>query len=518
MTSLTFYGGVDEIGGNKILLEDRGTKVFLDFGMQMGKVNEYFAEFVQPRKLAGMGDLFKFDLLPRVPGIYRRDYAKHMSAVDWKPIKDTNGTPNHGSITEDDWKAEDGIQGVILTHAHVDHCAYIHYLRPEIPIYCTEASRLIMQGFQDMGGGEEYITYKENFRLYKGRSGGMSRANKSDNREEIPRNIQTIKNGKKFSIDSIEFDPISIDHSLPGVCGFIIHTSSGTIGYTGDIRFHGRRREESEAFVDRCGQQRPDCLLCEGTRINVPSSKLDEEGVEDRVEEIMAGAGELVVCTYPPRDLDRFMSFYNSAKKTGRDLVIDPRQAHLLKLFAGSDEYSRMFPSPTDSHIKVFIPRKSWGLIDKDVEYWTEKQVQSDYKKWEREFLDYDNRVNYRDVHDEQKKFALYCTDFSLQNVVDVRPNAGSSYIRSSTEPFNEEMVLDHERIKRWLVDLGLLTKDEGWEAIHVSGHGTGDQIKKVVDGAHAKTLVPIHTENGDMFDTIHKNVTKVRLNCTLDV
>jgi len=32
LTSLTFCGGVNEIGENKILLEDKGTKVFLDFG------------------------------------------------------------------------------------------------------------------------------------------------------------------------------------------------------------------------------------------------------------------------------------------------------------------------------------------------------------------------------------------------------------------------------------------------------------------------------------------------------
>jgi hypothetical protein len=30
MTKLTFYGGVNEIGGNKILLEDKGTKIFLE--------------------------------------------------------------------------------------------------------------------------------------------------------------------------------------------------------------------------------------------------------------------------------------------------------------------------------------------------------------------------------------------------------------------------------------------------------------------------------------------------------
>jgi predicted metal-dependent RNase len=48
-SQITFYGGVHEIGGNKFLLEDKGTKVFLDFGMQMGKVNQYFTEFLQPR-------------------------------------------------------------------------------------------------------------------------------------------------------------------------------------------------------------------------------------------------------------------------------------------------------------------------------------------------------------------------------------------------------------------------------------------------------------------------------------
>jgi len=32
MVSLTFYGGVDEIGGNKVLLEDGDVRVFFGFG------------------------------------------------------------------------------------------------------------------------------------------------------------------------------------------------------------------------------------------------------------------------------------------------------------------------------------------------------------------------------------------------------------------------------------------------------------------------------------------------------
>jgi len=32
MVKLTFFGGVSEIGGNKILLEDREARILLDFG------------------------------------------------------------------------------------------------------------------------------------------------------------------------------------------------------------------------------------------------------------------------------------------------------------------------------------------------------------------------------------------------------------------------------------------------------------------------------------------------------
>jgi len=136
-SKITFYGGVHEIGGNKFLVEDKGTRIFLDFGMQMGKANQYFAEFVNPRTCNGMGDLFEFGLLPKLKGLYRRDYAKHMAF---------------------DGNEDNEINAVILTHAHVDHAAYIHYIRPDIPIYCSEGTKLIMQAMQDTGSSEDYIT------------------------------------------------------------------------------------------------------------------------------------------------------------------------------------------------------------------------------------------------------------------------------------------------------------------------------------------------------------------------
>lgn len=133
-TQITFYGGVHEIGGNKFLIEDKGTKIFLDFGMQMGEANQYFADFVNPRISNGIGELFEFELLPKLKGLNRRDYSKHIAF---------------------DGSEDNEINAIVLSHAHIDHCAYIHYIRSDIPIYCSEEIKLIMQGFQDTGSNED---------------------------------------------------------------------------------------------------------------------------------------------------------------------------------------------------------------------------------------------------------------------------------------------------------------------------------------------------------------------------
>ena len=73
MASLTFHGGVNEIGGNKILLEDRGTRLWFDFGQSFTMGGEYFLNYLQPRRGNGLKDYFEFNLLPRVEGLYAED-------------------------------------------------------------------------------------------------------------------------------------------------------------------------------------------------------------------------------------------------------------------------------------------------------------------------------------------------------------------------------------------------------------------------------------------------------------
>jgi ribonuclease J len=150
------------------------------------------------------------------------------------------------------------------------------------------------------------------------------------------------------------------------------------------------------------------------------------------------------------------------------------------------------------------------------MEYWTKKILLEDYDNWANEFLDYPNKVHFKYIKDHQKDSVFYCNDFHVQELIDIRPIEHSSYIRSSTEPFNEEMKLDQERVKRWLVHFGLLTNDTDWAHIHVSGHGSRDQLQRVVQESNCKKVVPIHTLNEDYYDKWHDGVVHVSLNDSL--
>src|SRR5688572_15360891 len=169
-TSLTFYGGVNEIGGNKILLEDKDTKIFIDFGKSFSKRAKFFEEYLIPRTSNGIVDFVTMGLVPDIPGIYREDLMKLAGREIEKPE----------------------INGVLLSHAHSDHADYISFLHEKIPIYMGETCQLILQALEERSSRNierEILTYKK--RPY-------------DRKEDpIKREIKTFRTGDKFSVGSL---------------------------------------------------------------------------------------------------------------------------------------------------------------------------------------------------------------------------------------------------------------------------------------------------------------------------
>lgn len=208
MTSLTFYGGVNEIGGNKILVKDRDTSVLLDFGKSFGTWGRYFEEYMKPTSSRGIETFWKTGLLPDLKGIYRPDLLEFA------------GAPVH---------KEPSIDAILLSHAHQDHASYISFLDNEIPVYCSETTKTVLEAVEEVGQRdlEQEVT---GFKL-------RPMLRKDYRQPETPRNMKTVKNKVKIGSIEAEFHPV--DHSIPGACAMVLHCSDSTIVYSGDIRLHG---------------------------------------------------------------------------------------------------------------------------------------------------------------------------------------------------------------------------------------------------------------------------------------
>lgn len=142
MTSLTFYGGVGEIGGNKILVETESGNVLLDFG-RMGITGSYYSEFLQIRSKNALRDLLRLEVLPKIDGIYDKQYLDTTSLIE--DPADLVKIPL--TAAKDYWVSQ-GIEpynpdaprvdGVFISHAHFDHIQDLSFLDPTIPIYCSK--------------------------------------------------------------------------------------------------------------------------------------------------------------------------------------------------------------------------------------------------------------------------------------------------------------------------------------------------------------------------------------------
>jgi ribonuclease J len=493
MVNIDFYGGVDEIGGNKILVNHDKSSLFLDFGMSFSRANKYFSEFLQPRKANGIMDFMEFGLLPNIKGIYREDYLRHCG------------------LSADDYPS---VNGVLLSHAHMDHSSYIHHLREDIPLYFTEESHLILKVLEETSRVSfiDLLTLKKDFHFIpKKRDEGYKRLR--GNAAKVERDVNIVKPYKNFEIGDLTIKSAPVDHSLPGASAYIIESGNETIIYTGDLRFHGRRPELTQKFVKEAKKSDPTIMISEGTRIDSEINKKGdknntEEDIERMAKEVISGFKGLVIVNYPIRDLDRLLTFYKVAQETDRTLVVNLKQAYMLNLFQGRD-----YPDIGD--VAVYAPRKGWGLMGDDAfacfgdEWFCTSQiddyhVKTDYDKWEREFLDWDNTITYKNLQDEPAEYLFRCDFFELKELIDIKPENGM-YIRSVTEPFDEEMEIDHRKAMNWLRHFNL-----NCHQMHASGHASGPEIIDMIREIRPETVYPVHTQHKEMFKELEDDEIKV--------
>jgi ribonuclease J len=461
-SKISFFGGVKEIGGNKILLEDKGTRVLLDFGKSFKARSRYYDWNEVPRLANGIGDFLSMGLLPDLAGIYREDLL---------------------SLAGRKTKEDRLVQALFLSHAHSDHADYISFLREDIDVYMGETTKRIIESLES----ERNATLEFEITGYKQRP-----ANKGSTR--IPRKISTFKTGsKKIQIDSIEVEPIHVDHSIPGCYGFIIRTTDRLIVYSGDLRIHGNNPSLTRDFIEKAAEAKPDLMLCEGTRVDETTLTREKDVLDTCKYFVERSKDHLVYADYSYKDIDRFTTFYNIAKSTGRSLVIHPKVARYLRSLS-SDGNPLRLPS-LDQNILIYKPRGKSG------EY-----ADHDYSKEDLAIYD-ENQDTIctaeRVKHDPSKVIIAIGSNY-IDQLVDIVPSEGL-YLHSTSEPFNEEGAMSEEKMSNWLERFGLQRIHA-----HCSGHASGKDLSEIVNLVQPKLLVPIHTEHEGLFELLHGPIVRL--------
>ena len=458
-TTLTFYGGIDEIGGNKILLEDKGTRIFLDFGKSFKTRSKFYDWMEKPRIANGVGDLLALGILPDIKGIYRQDLLSLAGRGE----------------NEDRF-----VDAVLLSHAHSDHADYISFLREDIPIWMGKTAKDIIDSIE----AERHANIEFEISGFKKRP--IERGS-----EIIRRKINTFRTGEKIAIDSIEIEPVHVDHSIPGCYGFIIRTSDSTLVYSGDLRMHGNKPELTLEFVDRAARSEPDLMLCEGTRINETFSNRESDVLE-MCKYYVGHAKELfVLVDYSYKDVDRLTTLYNVAKSSGRKLLIDVKTARYLRALSTST--SLALPQPNDENISIYKPREGSGVYDDD-----------DYDAEDMEFYKQENVLTAEDIRANQGSVIAALGASYVDQLIDIRPSGGI-YFHSMSEPFNEEGEISEMKMNNWIERFGMSRVHS-----HCSGHASGRDLNEIVNRIGPKTLIPIHTEHPELFTMLQGGKVKM--------
>ena len=515
MIQLSFYGGINEIGGNKILLEEGKRKLLFDFGFPYKRHKQFYEEYLKPRGGAGLLDPLAMELLPPLRGIYRTDLDEEdlWRQMGKKPF----------------YREVDHVDGVLLSHAHLDHSGHISFLKNDIKVYATAATSFIAKAIQDSGKSDfdQQVCYYKVAEKNCPPDWKQEAFLSGDTRQQRQFCIADM-NPAALSLDAFQYwssgfweksgkqkelvsCPITdhtgcsfnircfpVDHSIPGACAWGIETGSGWIIYSGDLRLHGKRTDLTRKFMEEAARLNPRALILEGTNVMREANIAESEVYRNGLKSISAAKG-LVIADFSPRDVDRLLTFLQIARETKRKLAILPKDAYLLKTM------HLLEPEIPDVSQEPSLVIYEDTIATRSPQQWIRNLCK-----------DYETKIVLaKDVRAAQNEFILCFSFWDLNELPSINPGQGSLYVFSSSEPHDEEQEIDFRRLHNWLdyfqiKAFGLPLESNGeWQipdeqrGLHASGHACGPDLLRIALQIKPQLLIPVHSEHADFYQRV---------------
>ncbi|MBY8992191.1 MAG: hypothetical protein KGD58_15710 [Candidatus Lokiarchaeota archaeon] len=466
---LTLYGGVNKVGGNKVLLEDNvyDVKVFIDFGINSSEFSHLKAKNPDPTKVE---QLVNNHILPRDEDLPIQNlYSKHF-------IYDHNKYKFREKVRDCENKVDppSNLDGILISHPHRDHYQGLSFVNRNISIYAGVVTKRIIKA-SSLCMPPKF----ENF-LY-----GLQ--------------WTRFRTGNTINIKGMEIFPVHVDHSIPAAYGFIICTSAGIIVYSGDFRMHGPLQLMTADLIRKARELSEEkrnnikYLICEGTHINKGAIE-SERTVKQHLRKLFNYMlFDYFLVHYDRVNWDRFRTYVNIAKKFGWKFIITEKDAYFYNRLNMKAVYDTM----KDPNIEA----------DKDILILSQDDTKLPWKKSLNELLGKSEmtprRISIDDLKTLEGKFFLYfASNWDYNKIKNyLPPNLRGAFICSNVDPYAEDYRFYKNKISNELFEKGIPSY-----RIHSSGHAKVHDLIRFVNEINPEYLIPIHTNYPEAFEKIFRN------------
>jgi len=450
MISVTPYGGVNEIGGNKIALEIGETRLLLDFGVSFGRMSKFFdLLFHRPSSIRQLIDL---GIIPDISGLYSR------SVESGRPSADLDPCPPFDAL--------------FISHAHMDHIGHISLLSRRLKVYMGVCTKIILDAISN-------YTYSKSF-----------------DRNYSNLDIHTFRSYDRINIGSVDVIPIHVDHSIPGSYGFIIETNEGSVIYTGDLRHHGTSHLITDFIKHVAKRDNIKALIVETTHADY-SGYTSESEVMNKIGEIAGRFDGNILVDFSRTDYDRFFSVFEAAKRSGRTLLVDVKRVYIMEKISCCPNLSKRV-TMDDPNILFYINKKRFSTsirpwLERFIEQYRDKifvtdRIISSIPSYIVSSLEKPKPLSNL-LKEEYGRLMIITPSSFPSDIMDI-VRGGEIYILASSEPYDEESEIGFERLRNWLEYYGIPIYH-----IHSSGHITPLDLKKLIETINPEYIVPIHGE-----------------------